>query len=129
VILDTNALSAFADGEPGVLAEVGKSPRIEVPCIVLGEFLFGIAQSRRRNEYERWINQTLDAAQYLDLTTDTAAKYAEVRLELKRAGTPIPANDMWIAALCRQHTLPLLSRDRHFESVKGLRRIGWQGII
>jgi len=129
VILDTNALSAFADGEPGVLAEIGRAPRIEVPCVVLGEFLFGIAQSRRRSEYELWINQTLEAAQYLDLTVDTAAKYAEVRLELKRAGTPIPSNDMWIAALCRQHALPLLSRDRRFESVKGLRRIGWQGII
>jgi tRNA(fMet)-specific endonuclease VapC len=125
VILDTNALSAFADGEPGVLAEIGKAQRIAVPCIVLGEFLFGIAHSRRRSEYELWISQTLDAAQYLDLTADTAAKYAEVRLELKRAGTPIPSNDTWIAALCRQHARPLLSRDRHFESVQGLRRIGW----
>jgi len=125
VILDTNALSAFADGEPGVLGEIGKAQRVAVPCIVLGEFLFGIAQSRRRNEYELWIYQTLGAAQFLDLTSDTAAKYAEVRLELKLAGRPIPSNDMWIAALCRQHTLPLLSRDRHFESVQGLRRVGW----
>ena len=125
MILDTNALSAFADGEPGVLAEIGKAPRIAVPCIVLGEFLFGIAQSRRRNDYEMWIYQTLGAAQFLDLTSDTAAKYAEVRLELKLAGRPIPSNDMWIAALSRQHALPLLSRDRHFESVQGLRRVGW----
>ncbi len=129
MILDTNALSAFADGEPGVLAEIGKAPRIAIPCIVLAEYLFGISQSRRRNEYELWINQTLGAAHFLDLTSDTASKYAEVRLELKVSGTPIPSNDMWIAALCRQYALPLLSRDRHFESVKGLRRIGWQGII
>jgi tRNA(fMet)-specific endonuclease VapC len=45
--------------------------------------------------------------------------------ELKRAGTPIPTNDLWIAALCRQHDLPLLSRDRHFDRVPGLRRIAW----
>lgn len=52
-------------------------------------------------------------------------KYAEVRSELKKAGTPIPANDGWIAALCRQHDLPLLSQDKHFDSVKGLRRVDW----
>ena len=125
MIVDTNALSAFADGEPGVLAEMGKAHKISVPCVVLGEFLFGIAQSRRRSEYAVWINQTLGAAQFLDVTSATAAKYAEVRLELKRFGRPIPSNDMWIAALCRQHALPLLSRDRHYDSVEGLRRVGW----
>ena len=125
MILDTNALSAFADGEPGALAEIGKAPLIAIPVIVLGEFLFGIARSRRRSEYERWIHQTLGAAQFLDVSSGTAAKYAEVRLELKDSGRPIPSNDMWIAALCRQHGLPILSRDRHFEFVQGIRRVGW----
>ena len=125
MIVDTNALSAFADGEPGVLAEIGKAQRIAVPVIVLGEFNFGIAQSRGRREYQAWINETLGLSQFLDVTSDTAAKYAEVRLELKRSGTPIPSNDLWIAALCRQHSLPLLSQDRHFDSVRGLRRVGW----
>ena len=41
------------------------------------------------------------------------------------AATEIPSNDIWIAALCRQHSLPLLSRDRHFDLVPGIRRIGW----
>jgi predicted nucleic acid-binding protein len=56
---------------------------------------------------------------------DTADRYAEVRGELKQSGRPIPSNDLWIAALARQHALPLLSRDEHFDSVPGLRRIGW----
>ena len=125
MIVDTNALSAFADGEPEVLAEIGKTLRIAVPVIVLGEFLFGIAQSRRRTEYELWINETLGTVQFLEVSSETAARYAELRLELKVAGRPIPSNDIWIAALCRQHSLPLLSRDRHYDSVKGLRRVGW----
>jgi predicted nucleic acid-binding protein len=87
--------------------------------------MFGIAQSRGRIEYEIWINETMRVSQLLDVTSDTAARYADVRLELKRSGAPIPSNDLWIAALCRQHALPLLSRDRHFDSVKGLRRVGW----
>ena len=125
MILDTNALSAFADGEPGALAEIDRAALIAIPVIVLGEFLFGIAHSRRQREYEAWIHETLGTFQILDVGAGTAAKYAEVRSELKRSGRPIPSNDLWIAALCRQHSLPLLSQDRHFESVKGLRRIGW----
>jgi tRNA(fMet)-specific endonuclease VapC len=51
--------------------------------------------------------------------------YAAVRMELKKAGTPIPSNDVWIAALCRQHSLPIVSRNRHFDAVPGLRRLHW----
>ena len=125
MILDTNALTAFADGEPGALAEIGRARLIAIPVVVLGEYLFGIAQSRRRNEYEQWMNRSIADYRILDVNSDTATRYADVRLELKRAGTPIPPNDTWIAALCRQHSLPLLSQDRHFDRVNGIRRVGW----
>jgi predicted nucleic acid-binding protein len=61
----------------------------------------------------------------LDVNEPTTNYYAEITLELKRKGKPIPTNDIWIAALCRQHSLPLLSRDRHFDLVAGANRIGW----
>jgi tRNA(fMet)-specific endonuclease VapC len=61
----------------------------------------------------------------LDVTEQTTHHYAAVRLELKQAGKPIPVNDLWIAALCREHGLPLLSRDRHFDVVAGIRRLDW----
>jgi predicted nucleic acid-binding protein len=61
----------------------------------------------------------------LDITNDTTHHYASISLELKRLGKPIPTNDLWIAALCRQHNLPLLSRDRHFDFVPGVRRLQW----
>jgi predicted nucleic acid-binding protein len=125
LILDTNALSAFADAEPDIATHIGKAQRIAIPVIVVGEYLFGIAQSSRRNEYQRWLNSTLRSCQVLGIDEETSANYSEVRLGLKRAGTPIPANDAWIAALCRQHSLPLLSRDRHFDLVSGIRRLGW----
>jgi tRNA(fMet)-specific endonuclease VapC len=56
---------------------------------------------------------------------NTAMHYAEIILELKRKGKLIPTNDLWIAALCRQHSLSLLSRDRHFDLVAGTKRISW----
>lgn len=55
----------------------------------------------------------------------TASQYAEVRDELKRSGRPIPGNDLWIAALGRRHAMPLVSRDRHFDFVPGLKRPNW----
>lgn len=50
---------------------------------------------------------------------------AENTLELKRKGEPIPTNDVWIAALCRQHSLPLLGDDQYFDLAAGIKRIGW----
>lgn len=61
----------------------------------------------------------------LDIQAPTTHYYAEITLELKRQGKPIPTNDIWIAALCRQHSLPLLSRDSHFDLIAGTRQIGW----
>jgi hypothetical protein len=67
----------------------------------------------------------LDRSTVLDIGIETARHYAAIRLELKRAGTPIPANDVWIAALSRQHAFPVMSRDTHFDFVGGLRRRTW----
>lgn len=125
MILDTNALSAAADREPGALKVVAEAERLAVPVIVLGEYRLGIAQSRRRKEYETWLREWIAAVTVLDIDEETTRHYAAIGLELKKIGKPIPANDLWIAALCRQHALPLVSRDRHFDLVAGIRRIGW----
>jgi tRNA(fMet)-specific endonuclease VapC len=125
VILDTNALSAFADGEAGVGEVLRQQPRVAIPVIVLGEFRYGIAQSRHRSEYEQWLESHAHQFEVLPVTEETAVAYAGLRLALKRSGRPIPANDAWIAALAIQHTMPILSRDEHFDAVAGLRRESW----
>jgi tRNA(fMet)-specific endonuclease VapC len=125
LILDTNALSAAADRDPVALEVVARAERLAVPVIVLGEYRLGIAQSRRRTEYENWLRDWIGTVTVLDINDDTSHHYAAIGLELKRSGKPIPANDLWIAALCREHSLPLLSHDRHFDVVKGLKRIDW----
>jgi tRNA(fMet)-specific endonuclease VapC len=125
VILDTNALSAFAEGSTLVAAALRSSVQPAVPVVVLGEYLYGIAHSTRRRIYETWLNRYLPTFRVLEITMGTAAEYAAIRSELKQAGRPIPANDVWIAALCRQHELPLLSRNGHFDYVRHLRRTEW----
>jgi predicted nucleic acid-binding protein len=125
LILDTNALSAFIDGEPAVGAILGRSSRAAIPVIVLGEFRYGIASSPHRKTYEAWLASHLRHFEVLEVTAETTLPYADLRTTLKQFGRPIPANDAWIAALAIEHKLPVLSQDVHFDGVPRVRRIGW----
>jgi tRNA(fMet)-specific endonuclease VapC len=126
LILDTNALSAFLDRVAEAVTIVSEAHELAIPVIVAGEFAFGIAQSRHRETYERSLQRMLERCTVLAVEIETARHYAAIRMELKTAGKPIPANDLWIAALSRQHAMPLMSRDTHFDLVGGLRRRTWQ---
>jgi tRNA(fMet)-specific endonuclease VapC len=125
VILDTNALSAFIDGDAAVGEVLRLQARACIPVIVLGEFRYGIAQSRHRSAYEDWLKSHLEHFDLLSVTDETAISYAALRVTLKERGTPIPANDAWIAALALEHRVPVLSRDLHFDAVPQLERRGW----
>ena len=125
MILDTNGLSAFAEGDVALEPILRQAAELAIPVIVLGEYRYGISHSRHRAPYERWLAEHLREFRILDIDERTTVPYSAVRAELKRAGTPIPANDVWIAALCLQHCLPLISRDRHFDAVPEITRLTW----
>ena len=125
MILDTNALSAFADDVAPVVRQVASADELHIPVIVLGEYCFGIATSRRRQDYERWLSRGRSFWNVLPLVEETAAHYAFIRQQLTGVGASLPANDVWIAALARQHDLPVLSRDTHFDAVRGITRLSW----
>ncbi len=125
LILDTNALSAFADGDLSLRRAIEEEPDLALPVVVLGEYLFGFWQSRLRARYEAWLRAHRSAFLMLSVGPETAMRYAEIRRELKSAGQPIPTNDLWIAALTREHGYALLSRDKHFRAVRGLKLIEW----
>lgn len=125
MILDTNALSAAADDHPAIVAPLSVAEELALPVIVLGEYRYGISQSPHQARYEQWLDELIADCTVLDINEETSHHYAAIHLELRKSGKPIPTNDLWIAALCRQHTLSLLSRDRHFDFVRGIRRIEW----
>ena len=125
MILDTNALSAWAEGLITVEAPLRSADRLVIPSVVLGEYYFGIRQSRYRRRYEEWLRRYLPLVEVATITSATADAYANIRLQLRRVGRPIPANDVWVAALARQHTLDVLSNDTHFDMVDGVRRIAF----
>jgi len=125
LILDTNALSAAAEENPGVMTILAGVHHLALPVIVIGEYRFGIAQSRHRARYRRWLDGLIGDCVVLEINEPTTQHYATIAGELRQSGKPIPTNDLWIAALCREHGLPLLSRDRHFDAVPGIQRIDW----
>ncbi|MCC7373426.1 MAG: type II toxin-antitoxin system VapC family toxin [Verrucomicrobiales bacterium] len=125
MMLDTNALSGWAEGDAALLLLLPKDRLWHLPVVVLGEFRFGIQRSREHRKLEAWLRDVEEACVVVNIDLGTSIQYAEIREELRRAGTPIPENDIWIAALCRQHELPIASRDEHLDKVRGLRRLGW----
>jgi predicted nucleic acid-binding protein len=115
----------MADGDPKLEPILTSANELAIPVIVLGEYRYGIAQSRNRVRYERWLMEVIVNCRILRVDEGTAGEYAEIRGELKTKGRPIPGNDVWIAALARQHGLPVLSRDEHFDFVPGVERVVW----
>ena len=125
MILDTNALSAFIDGDPAVGSVLGTQPRAAIPVIVLGEFRYGIAGSRHHKTYEAWLASHLRHFDILPIIDATTLHYATLRTALKKRGRPIPANDVWIAALALQHRMPVLTRDEHFDYIPEVKCLAW----
>ena len=125
MILDTNAISALADGDAEMIRQVERAEKIYVSVVSAGEYLCGIRRSKFRRVLEKWLESLLEKAELINLDARILPGYAAICQELKVAGTPIPANDVWIAAQARLHGLRILSRDRHFDRVQGVERVDW----
>jgi len=125
MILDTNALSALFAGDHDLEQILLKAPRLSVPAVVVGEYRYGLIRSRHQERLETILDDFLRVSRVLSVDQETAESYATVREALREQGTPIPENDVWIAAHCRQHSQPLVSRDRHFDHVPELVRLEW----
>ena len=91
----------------------------------MGEYRFGVVNSTRRDALEHWLAGIEAACVVLAPDAETARHYANIRDALRRANTPIPYHDIWIAALAEQHGIDVVSRDAHFDRIPGVRRIGW----
>ena len=122
ILIDTNAYAAFNRGSPEAVSVIQRAPLIAVNTVVLGEMLGGFVSGAREDENRRDLERFLDSPRVALLSLDrhTAEHYAAVYSALKKAATPIPTNDIWIAASAIQHGLALFSYDRHFRVVPGL---------
>lgn len=125
MILDTNALSAFFEGDEELQPILANAAKIRLPVIVLGEYRCGLQRSRYRKVIEPALEALVRTTEVLAVDVETVPPYVQLCDALKRAGTPIPMNDLWIAALALQHNLPVVTRDLHFDRIPKIRRIGW----
>ncbi|MGK0188923.1 MAG: tRNA(fMet)-specific endonuclease VapC [Verrucomicrobiales bacterium] len=125
MILDTNALSAFADADRDLLDALSSNRPWSLPVVVIGEYRYSLLGSTQRIDREQWLANLIGVVTVLPITEVTTVHYATVRHGLKLADRKIPPNDLWIAALALEHRLPVLTRDAHFDHIKGVARKSW----
>ena len=125
VLVDTNVVVAYFRGDKVIHPHFAGVTPLYLPWVVLGELHFGAQRAQRRQEQLAYIQDLLTYAVVLFPDQDTTEVYGQVKAELARFGTPIPDNDLWIAAVARQHNLPLATRDAHFTQVPGLKTLAW----
>ena len=123
--IDSNILWAFLAGEQALRDRLDAAGQIWLPVPVLGEARFAVLNAGRRAENQARLEALIATCQLPTMGADTALRYAEVRMALRRKGRPIPQNDMWIAAVCLEHGLSLATRDAHFREVDGLSLLPW----
>ena len=118
--LDTSAYSQFMRGEPAVADLLDAAEWIGIPAIVIGELLSGFAQGRQQSRNERELEEFLanPAVEALPVNEDVARFYAEIFTSLKAAGTPLPINDVWVAATAARAGASVLTFDAHFSKIK-----------
>jgi tRNA(fMet)-specific endonuclease VapC len=119
VLLDTSAYSVLRRGNQAILDVVQRSETVALPTVVLGELHSGFRAGNRCAENTAQLAQFLSkpSVRVLNVTEETALRYAEIDVYLRKKGRPIPRNDVWIAAVALEHGLQLLTLDVHFREI------------
>ena len=122
VAVDANRLTDLFQGDSKLAEDLGNCAEVWIPLVVLAEILAGFYGGTHHVRNEALLRQFLakPTVGILLPDRDTAEQYGRLFVQLKRAGTPVPDNDLWIAALALQHDLLLITRDQHFGRIPQL---------
>ena len=122
VLIDTNIYSFAMKGDTGVVSTLRKIDLIGISTISIGELFSGFKGGSREEKSREELNLFLDSPRVVvhPIDEETADFYASILNNLKRAGTPIPTNDIWIASVAFQHGYKLFSKDKHYKFIPGL---------
>ena len=121
--VDTNIAVMLMNGVPSVVSMFSKYSNVLCPAPVISELYFSAHKSTRTTENIDRIERLLLRCVPLDIDSQAAVHYANVRWELKQSGQMIPMNAIWIAAVCLRHDLPLVTFDTHFERIGRLKLV------
>ena len=125
ILLDTNIVSALLKGDDLLTDRIDKAEEVYLCAIVLGELHYGAEYSSQVENNKMNIQQLTSIYNVLFVDDETAEIYGYFKAALRKQGTPIPENDIWIAALAKQHSLDLISRDKHFTHLPDISLINW----
>jgi tRNA(fMet)-specific endonuclease VapC len=119
LLLDTSGYSAFMRGHAAIKSSMQRADEIVVNAIVLGELVAGFIKGRRRAKNQEELSRFLSSPRVnvVDVTEETAERYGIILNSLWKVGTPIPTNDIWIAASAMEHGLQILTTDAHYQKV------------
>jgi predicted nucleic acid-binding protein len=119
ILLDTTAYSAMRRGDRRLAEPLQEASEVLLTSVVVGELVYGFMGGKLEEQNRRLLREFLesDRVRVVSVDEETAERYAVIRDCLRRKGTPIPTNDLWIAASAAQHGLKLLCLDRHFKEV------------
>lgn len=124
-LLDTNIAIAILEGELSVRNHLDGSQTVYLPCIALGELLYGALHSARVDENIARLQQLARITTTLQVDDSTAKNYGTLKHLQRMRGRPLPDNDLWIAALAQQFDLTLVTRDSHFAQIEDLSVVRW----
>lgn len=124
-LLDTNIIIALFAGDEAVIEHLREADEVFVPVIAVGELYYGARRSQRRDANLASVDKFLRQNSILNCDIESASRYGEIKDALRKLGRPIPENDLWIAALAKQHNLHLVSRDEHFATIEDLALVKW----
>ncbi len=126
VVLDTTIVVSVLRRIPGMQERLKATSELWLPLFVLGELEYGVSRSSQSGRQRQALSLFLQGVDLLYPTEATTRAYGKIKAELANAGSPIPENDVWIAAQAIEHGLPLATCDAHFSRVTGLTVLDWR---
>jgi tRNA(fMet)-specific endonuclease VapC len=126
VLLDTTiVVDHLRSKSPSLIERFKETATLYLPVIALGELLYGAYKSALPSKSLGQIEDFGRLCAVLGIDAQTSVYYGQLNSDLGRLGKLIPQNDIWIAAIALQHSLPLATRDQHFSFVPGLTLLEW----
>ena len=119
IMIDTSGYSAFLRGHPGIKLSIQRADEISLNPVVLGELLAGFMVGKNERRNRSILQDFLSSARVivLEIDEETSERYAVILNHLRTKGSPIPINDVWIAASAMQYGLKVLTTDKHYIEV------------
>ena len=124
-LLDTNIVIEIFDGNKAIADKINELPEFYISTVVLGELYVGINRVVNKAKHIKKLNEFLKLCIVLDADSATAKHYGASIAHLYKKGKPIPTNDVWIASVALQHKLTLVTMDKHFNEIEGLKVKRW----